>query len=145
LILTTYEAFKGGGASGPGFKPGQPDDSMTIKLISGSAPSMPKNNKPLSAAEVDLFRRWIVEGAKDDSPVIKDPIDAEHPPVYQQPPVISALAYSADGQTLAVSSYRDVLLCKSDGSGLIARLVGKSPRIESLCYSPNGKLPSATG
>src|SRR2546423_10898259 len=70
LILTTYEAFKGGGASGPGFKPGQPDDSMTIKLISGSAPSMPKNNKPLSAAEVNLFRRWILEGAKDDSPVV---------------------------------------------------------------------------
>ncbi len=145
LILTTYEAFKAGGSSGPGFKPGRPDDSLVVRLITPPNASMPKNGTPLSTAEVELFRRWIAEGAKDDTPAVKDPIDQQHPPVYQKPPVISALAYSPDGKTLAVSGYREVLLHHADGSGLVARLVGRSARIESLAYSPDGKLLAAVG
>ena len=60
-------------------------------------------------------------------------------------PVITALAYSPDGQTLAVSGYHEVLLHHADGSGLIARLVGNSDRINSLAYSPDGKLLAAVG
>src|SRR5207249_11809673 len=81
----------------------------------------------------------------DDTPVVKDPIDAEHPPVYRNPPVISSLAYSPDGMTLAVSGYREVLLQKSDGSGLVGRLVGQSYRIETIAFSPDGKLLAAVG
>src|SRR6266852_3095841 len=81
LILTSYEAFKGGGATGAGFKPGDPDASLTVRYISGPTPNMPKNNKPLDPKEVELIRRWIAEGAKNDTPIIKDPIDSEHPPV----------------------------------------------------------------
>ncbi len=92
-----------------------------------------------------LFRRWIAEGAKDDTPLLKDPIDADHPPIYTTPPVITALAYSKDGQTLAVSGYREILLHHADGSGLIARLVGQAQNILSLVYSPDGKLLAAVG
>jgi WD40 repeat protein len=38
-----------------------------------------------------------------------------------------------------------VLLHKADGSGLIARLVGRSSRINSLSYSPDGKILAAVG
>src|SRR5258708_25754444 len=145
FILTSYEAFKAGGSTGAGFKPGDPDGSLTVRYISGPTPNMPKNAKPLDPKEVDLIKRWIAEGAKNDTPIIKDPIDSEHPPVYKQAPVISALAYSPDGNTLAISGYRETLLHKADGSGLIARLVGKSVRIESLSYSPDGKLLAAAG
>ncbi len=145
MIMTSYEGFRAGGASGAGFKPGDPDGSIVVRLIGGPVPSMPKNAKPLQKAEVELFRRWIIEGAKNDSPTIKDPIDAAHPPIYRKAPVIPALAYSPNGNVLAVSAYREVLLHKPDGSGLIARLVGKSPRINSLTYSPDGKLLAAAG
>lgn len=145
LILTTYEAFRAGGAAGPGFKPGKPEESVVMRFITGDPPAMPKNAKPLTPAEVALFRRWIEQGAKDDTPAVKDPIDADHPPIYQAPPVISALAYSPDGKTLAVSGFREVVLHRSDGSGLIARLVGRSHRIESLAYSPDGKILAAVG
>jgi FOG: WD40 repeat len=145
LVLTNYAAFKAGGASGVSFVPGRPQESILLKFITGNPPPMPKNQKPLAASEVELIRRWIAEGAKNDTPVIKDPIAADHPPVYTTPPVISALAYSPDGSQLAVSGFREVLVIKSDGSGLVARLVGQSKRIESLAYSPDGKYLAAVG
>lgn len=77
--------------------------------------------------------------------VAKDGIDADHPPVYTSLPVLTALAYSPDGAMLAVSGYRETLLHRADGSGLIARLVGASQKILSLAYSPDGKLLAAAG
>ncbi len=145
MILTTYEAFRAGGSSGPGFVPGKPDQSAIMRFITGNPPPMPKNQKPLETAEVELVRKWIEEGAKNDTPIIKDPIDPDHPPIYKFAPVIPAIAYSPDGKTLAVAGYREVLLHKSDGSGLIARLVGRSVRIESLAYSPDGNILAAVG
>ena len=145
LILTTFEAFRAGGAAGPGFKPGDPDNSIVMKFITGDPPAMPKNAKPLSKAEVDLFRRWILEGAKNDTPVVKDPISQANPPKYTAPPVISAIAFSLDGDAIAVSGYREVLLHKADGSTIAARLVGRSSRIESVVYSPDGKYLAVAG
>jgi len=145
LVLTTYEAFRAGGAAGPGFKPGEPDSSVVMKFINGNPPAMPKNAKPLAKAEVDLIRRWILEGARNDTPAVKDPINAANPPIYRSAPVIPALSYSPDGETIAVAGYREVLLHKADGSGIRARLVGRSPRIESIAYSPDGKFLAAVG
>src|SRR5205823_15023506 len=103
------------------------------------------NGTPLESAQVETIRRWIAQGAKDDTPAVKDPIDAQHPPVYTRPTVVSALAYSPDGTLLAVSGYREVLIHHADGSALIARLVGKSHILESLAYSPDGRLLAAVG
>lgn len=145
LVLTNYASFKAGGGSGVSFVPGRPQESIILKFITGNPPNMPKNQKPLADAEVDLIRRWINEGAKNDTPEIKDPIDADHPPVYSGPPVVSAMAYSPDGTKIAISGFREILVHKSDGSGLVARLVGRSKRIESLAYSPDGKYLAAVG
>src|SRR5437764_12876695 len=70
LILTSYEAFKAGGGSGPSFVPGHPEHSAIMRYIVGSPPAMPKNQKPLSDEDVDLIRRWIAQGARNDTPVI---------------------------------------------------------------------------
>src|SRR5688572_3035097 len=118
LILTTFEAIRAGGAAGPTFKPGDPGNSIVMKFISADPPAMPKNAKPLTKAEVDIFRRWIQEGAKNDTPVVKDPISAANPPTYKALPVISAIAFSPDGNSIAVSGYREVLLHKADGSAI---------------------------
>ena len=48
---------------------------------------MPRGRAPLAASDIDLVRRWIAEGAEDDSPVRSQPaIDARHPPVYSRGP-----------------------------------------------------------
>jgi WD40 repeat protein len=160
--MTSYALLKAGGVSGPAFRPGEPDKSPLVQLVTGPEPKMPKGGAPLSVAEVKLLKRWVEEGAKDDSVAAKALFTAAHPPVYRAAPVITALAYSPDGKTLAVSGYHEVLLHRADAGeprsgrdsgqrrgpgpgGLIARLVGPSDRIESLAYSPDGKLLAAVG
>jgi WD40 repeat protein len=59
--------------------------------------------------------------------------------------VISAIAWSPDGKVLAVSGYHEVLLHDFASSNLTARLLGESPRIESLAYSSDGKLLGVAG
>ena len=61
------------------------------------------------------------------------------------PPVITSLDFSPCGKLLAVAGYHEVLLHKADGSGLVARLVGVSERIESVSFSPDGKRLAVTG
>jgi tricorn protease-like protein len=147
LLLTSYEAFMAGGAKGKMVDPGQPDKSPVIGYLKGaSKPQMPFGAPPLPAEQIDLFRRWILEGAKDDTPATaKYVLEVGKLPVYRQPPVITALAYSPDGSLLAVSGYREIVLHKSDGSGLIARLPCLSDKITSLAFSPDGSSLAAVG
>jgi WD40 repeat protein len=146
LILTSYAGTRAGGEQGVGFEPGKPDDSLLVEFISGEKPAMPKNAPPLSKDQVALISRWITEGAKDDTPdEVQDTISPENPPIYHSAPVISAIAWSPDGQLIAVSGFREILLHKADGSGLVGRLVGRSQFVTSLAFSPDGKLLAATG
>lgn len=147
LILTTYEGFLAGGANGKAIVPGQPEKSLVIaKLTGGVKPQMPFGGDPLPAEQIDLFRRWIAEGATDDTPAAaKELLAPDKPPVYHAAPVVTALAYSPDGSILAVSGYREVLLHRGDGSGLLTRLPGISDRVQSLAFSPDGALLAAAG
>ena len=47
--------------------------------------------------------------------------------------------------SLAVTGFHEALIHKADGSGLLARFVGLSERIESVCFSPDGKKLGITG
>ncbi len=44
---------------------------------------------------------------------------------------------------LAVAGFHEILLWKSDGSELVARLIGLSERIQSIRFSPDGTLLAA--
>lgn len=146
LNLTDFAAFQKGGENGPGFVVGKPDDSVIVQYVIGEKPEMPRGADPLKPEQIDLLKRWIAEGAKDDTPAAaRDTITAEHPPVYSSPPVIASLAYSPDSQLLAVGGYHETLLHQADGSGLAARLVGRSPKITSVRFSPDGKTLAVLG
>ena len=149
-IMTSHKTLLDKPNSGdPGIVPGKPELSVLVRQITsqeGKPPTMPKGRDPLTQRDVDLIKKWIAQGAKDDSPTsARDVVDAEHPPVYTLPPVITSLDYSPNGTLLAVSGYHEILLHTSDGSYLTARLVGLSERIESIAFSPDGKLLAATG
>ncbi|HEY0982827.1 c-type cytochrome domain-containing protein [Schlesneria sp.] len=147
LQLVSYELLLKGGESGPSIVPGKPEESEIIRQISGDKPEMPLNSEPLAAAQIEIIRKWIAQGARDDTPAVaRDEVSAEAPPVYTTSPVITALAYSPDSSLLAVSGYHEVLLHSADGATPVARLVGRSPKITSIQFSPDGtKLAVAGG
>ena len=143
LDLTTYLRFEAGGKRGSAFVPGSPEDSLVIQFITAALkPSMPLGQPPLAANEVSTLREWIRSGARDDSPF---EMVSTGPAVYHQPPVITALRFSPDGKTLAVSGNREILLHHADGSGLVHRLPGRSDRILSIAFSADGNLMIAGG
>jgi WD40 repeat protein/mono/diheme cytochrome c family protein len=150
FVMTEYaELLKKGMSDQPGVVPGKPDQSRLVEQITahgGKKPAMPKGKDPLIPRDVELIKKWIAQGAHDDTPAAaRVVVDAEHPPVYVLPPVLTSVAYSPDSQLLAVAGYHEVLLHKADGSGLVARLVGLSERIQSVAFSPDGTLLAAAG
>src|SRR4051812_15982315 len=132
LDLTTYTGLAKGGKEDPGFIKGDAEKSRIMHEISGEEPTMPKDNEPLSAAEVALIAKWIAQGARDDTPAEGDTHRLTAAPIYTHLPAISSIAWSPDGQWLAVAGYHEVLLHRGDGSAIAARLAGESPRIESV-------------
>ena len=147
--MTSFKTLIKGGESGdPAITPGKPSESYLIDLITpedGEA-SMPKGKKPLAKTDIALIKTWISQGAKDDTPA--DAIvryDSKHPPKYTMAPVTTSLEFSPDGKLLAVAGFHEVLLHKADGSGLVARLIGMSERIQSVSFSPDGKRLAVTG
>lgn len=147
--MTDFKRLLAGGESeGKAVIPGQVEKSSLVRMITpadGEA-EMPKGKAPLPPPEIDLIKAWIAQGAKDDTPAdaVKH-YDMQHPPEYANPPVVTSLDYSADGRWLAVSGYHEVLLHHADGSGIEARLVSNLERIESVAFSPDGKLLAVAG
>ncbi len=155
-VMTAFDKLVAGGESEmAAIKPGQPDESYLVELITptdGTA-QMPQGKPPLAAAEIELVRKWIAEGAMDDTPAAaRERYDQDHPPVYTRPPVITSLDYSPDGKLLAVAGFHEVLLIGTPDNALESRLVGMSERIQSVRFSPDSKrlaviggLPCRTG
>lgn len=150
-VMTSHaDLFKRSDKDRAGIVAGKLQDSEVYKQIipqKGEKPRMPRGKEPLTDREVAIVKKWIEQGAKDDTPASAKllAVDADHPPVYQQPPVINSVAFSRDGELLAVAGYHEVLLHKADGSALVGRLIGMSERIQSIAFSPDGKWLAATG
>jgi len=145
LSLASYKDIQTGGRKGSALA-ATPEKSLLISYLTGETkPQMPFGGKPLPDDQIELFRRWIREGAKDDSPAgAPDAPVSSGPTVYHAPPVITAVAVSPDGKWLAVSGYREILL-RQYGGDLEARLPGLSDRIHTILFSPDGATLAAVG
>jgi len=145
LSLANYKDMQTGGRKGSALA-GTPEKNLLISYLTGEAkPQMPFGGKPLPEDQIELFRRWIREGAKDDSPAdAQEAPVSTGPTVYHAPPVITAVAVSPDGKWLAVSGYREILLRQYAGD-LAARLPGLSDRIHTILFSPDGATLAAVG
>ncbi len=159
-VMTEFEALLKGGESGePAIVPGKPDESPLVDLITplGDTAEMPKGKPPLKPEQIELIKLWIKQGARDDSPPTeKLRFTPENPPVYTRPPIITSLDLSPDGSLLAIAGYHEVFVYRFEeteakqgdkadtdaapGTTLVARLVGMSPRIQKVAFSPDGRL-----
>src|SRR5687767_8748392 len=70
-VMTEFEKlFIPGETGGKPIVPGKPEESLLVKQITptnGEA-EMPKGKQPLHSIEIDVVKRWIAEGAGDDTP-----------------------------------------------------------------------------
>lgn len=158
LDLTTYGSLMAGGSEGKTVVPGKAGESALIQQITPhgkEAPAMPEKGEKLSHDTVDVLKRWVEQGAKNDgdpSTVIRPGYAQTGPPVptepvhYKSAPVITALALSPDGKTLAVAGRGEVLLVSTEGEPKVqAHLVLGSPRINSLVFTAGGTELVAAG
>ncbi len=142
-IMTEFAQLIAGADQTAAVVPGNPEASPLVKLITPAAngeAEMPQKQPALHPLQIALVRRWIAEGARDDTPPdagIK--YSAAKPPVYGAPPVVNSLDWSPDGKWIAVAGHHEVLLHGADGTGVAARLIGMSERIESVAFSPDGQ------
>jgi WD40 repeat protein/mono/diheme cytochrome c family protein len=148
-VMTAFDKLLAGGASRKAaIVPSHPEKSRLVQMITpheGKA-AMPLGRKPLSTKEIERIRQWIAQGAVDDSRQhAKARFDMAHPPVYTRPAVITSLDFSPDGKLLAVSGFYEVLLLDTQSWRPVARLVGRSERIQSVRFSPDGARLAVTG
>ena len=148
-VMTDFSLLlKGGESKETAIVAHKPAESYLIHRISKTdgAAEMPQGKKPLADSEVDLIRQWITQGAGNDSPAsTRLRYSPENPPVYVAAPIITSVDFSSDGKYLAISGFHEVLLYRSDGSELVARLIGLSERIESARFSPDGSMLAVAG
>ena len=145
LDLTTHRGLVNGGQTGSSIRPGEADASPLVQQVCGDPPEMPKDGLPLLPQEIELLRRWVVEGAAEDEPIGFLSRRPSEPLIYTSSPSVRALAFSPDGNLLAVPARHEILLHRADGSGIVARLLGDSPRLEALTFSRDGSLLVASG
>jgi WD40 repeat protein len=149
-IMTEVAGLIAGGENGAAIVPGKPDESYLLELVVTKAgekrPEMPPKEEPLSDYEVSLVKKWVEQGATDDTPEnAKQRYTQANAPRYSVLPNLTSLDYSPDGTLIAMAGFHEVLIHKADGSGLQQRLVGLSERIESARFSPDGKRLAIAG
>jgi hypothetical protein len=94
LSLATYGDALDGGRNGAVIRPGNGARSLLVHRIAGEIePQMPKDETPLTPAQVALIRRWIDQGARETpaSPPAPAPWDA---PLALTRPVVPPLRWA---------------------------------------------------
>jgi len=134
-----------GGESGPLLVAGKPQESLLIEMISGEEPEMPPKGGPLSAAKVEMLRKWIAEGAKIDSAPPTDVLKVLIPNEYTFAPAITSVALNHDGSRVAAACRSEVVLIDVDGETPPQRLPTECDLISHVEFSPDGKLLAAAG
>ncbi|MEX2578244.1 MAG: DUF1549 domain-containing protein [Verrucomicrobiales bacterium] len=150
FVMTEVAKLIAGGDTDAAIVPGKPDESFLLELVVAAhgeeRPEMPPKDEPLTDYEVALVKKWVEQGADDDTPDnARQRYTRENPPRYAVHPAIASLDFSPDGKLLAVAGFHEVLVHRADGSGLELRLVGLSERIETARFSPDGKALAVAG
>ncbi len=142
--LSSRAAALKGGDEGPAVVPRKPGKSRLLEVLSpDSDPHMPPK-KQLKAAEIELLKRWVSNGAKWDEETLarasrprEVAIAAPHPGLVS----VYALALTEDGSRLAVGrgSRIQVFDGASTNASPIAEWSAHTEFVRSLAWSQDGK------
>ncbi len=173
LDLTSFQGALKGSGSGAIVVSGNVDGSKLWKALThAEEPFMPPNRPKLSDKELDVFKRWILDGllenagakaiaaAKPGADLTLKPEDLARPegppPMPKQLPLetvvhtsrggaILGLAASPWAPLLAVAGQKEVLLFQTDTLELLGILPFEEGQPVDLKFSHNGKLLLASG
>ncbi len=147
--------MKPGASEEPVVMAGKPKDSALFKLLVTAEKDerMPKKADALPAAQIALVKKWIEQGATYDGgdatlsltdimPKVEHPAA---PAVYSRPVPITALAFSNDGQALAVGGYHEVTIWNPADGKLIRRIGGLAQRTYGIAFSADGNTLAVAG
>ncbi|MEM7456723.1 MAG: DUF1549 domain-containing protein [Planctomycetota bacterium] len=154
-VMTTYDRLiAGSNPDDPLVVPGDPESSFLLEAIAledGNS-YMPPGEDTLTEEEIETIKRWIEQGAENDSARSAVVYDADNPPVYSRLPNITSIDVSPDGSLIAVTGFHEVLLLDanmpsqvSGDAAIVNRLIGLSPRVESVKFSPDGTKLAVSG
>jgi hypothetical protein len=128
LSLASYADALDGGRSGPAIRPGNSAGSLLVHRVNGSVePQMPKDEDPLTDAELRALRLWIDQGARATATSAPAPAPWEAPLALTRPrvPAASWRGWDAplDRFAAAYLSARKVAEPKPVSDALFARRV----------------------
>jgi len=144
--VETFAGLRQGGDKGATIRPGDPAESLLVKLIEGRArPSMPPDDEPrVPAAELALLREWIADGARgpvrDDS-ILKHLVVPEvaQPSVSRRPPSSwTAADFAPDGRTVALGTSGRVELRDANGRRTRRVIDGIPGKVNAVRFSADG-------
>jgi len=147
--------MKPGASDDPAVTAGKPDASELYKLlvVADNDERMPKKADALPAAQVALVKKWIEQGAKYDGGEASLPLAqivpaVEHPKApeaYARPVPVTAVAFSGDGQSLAVGGYHEVTIWNPVDGKLVRRIGNVAQRTYGLAFSGDGQTLAVAG
>lgn len=147
--------IKPGESDLPALTAGHAADSELYRLLvePEARDRMPQKADGLPAREIALIKRWIEEGAQNDSgaaerplvEVVRETLLQPAPPIYPHAVPVTALAFSPDGTQLAVSGYYEITLWNLADGTLLRRIGGLPERITALAWHPQTNLLAAAG
>ncbi len=146
LNMETFANLMKGGENGASVVAAKPGDSLLQTMIEDH--SMPKDADPLTPEQIAVVKKWIETGARLDAGVgasatlitiIPKLTQPAPPESYRVPVPVMALAFSPDGNLLATSGYREVLLWNPVDGQLVRRISNLAERPHDIEFTADGK------
>jgi WD40 repeat protein len=156
-VMTTFAQLAKGGQQNEGttLEPGKADESYLVESIRPNAqPRMPFKQDPLPPEKIAIVETWVAQGGKYDGGsagedwtiLLRKMRQVTIPAAYPCTVPITALEFSRDGSTIAVSGYHEITFWKTADGSLERRLTGLAERVYAIATSPDGKwLATASG
>jgi len=155
LNLDSFESLLKGGKTGPGIVPGRPEESLALQMMEKrTKPHMPpmRSLQP-EPEEIRKVREWIAAGARKDHQSSLGLVDWRWATVglvatetLSRIAPVATLAFSPDGNLIALGGRQEVLVLRVEDGELLASLSQTHPKVTAVAFSADGQsLAAASG
>ena len=148
--VESFDDIQKGGEHGAAVLAGDPGTSRMIRMVTGATkPKMPPEDKPqLSAEQIAVLKAWVETGAKGPAGKEPDRTQLTVPMIAAKPGLgdpITALDWSADGQSLAAARFGRVELRTANDPKPTLTLEGLAGKVTALHFVAGNRLLTASG